>query len=149
MNIFIEYINDNIRVAEFIDNQFDILKNMGEESVLYDYDTFWSWWRKKIEYDNQEVSFIIITDKKEFIIPNDIVISKENSFRKQEINKLSLNRLDSNLKIISIPQKEIDIEFKKDTTKKEIKKDKPIILDTKNLSQYFRKKTREYKNEQR
>jgi hypothetical protein len=75
-------IKDEISAIEY-QNKLEYLKKDGEKRWQYDSD-FWEWFKDKIVYDNQELNFVIITDKDDFKIDDSIKISK--------IDKISTNQ---------------------------------------------------------
>jgi len=65
-NIYIlEIFNNKVRVLKYPNK---LLKREGEEFFNFD-DDFWDWFLRKIEYENEEIGFIIDTDMNEFAFP--------------------------------------------------------------------------------
>ena len=75
MLYLINYVDEEISVSFYGQKSFEILKNKGENRWQYQ-DNFWNWFKNKISYDNEEISFIIITNS-EFSIDKDIILSKQ------------------------------------------------------------------------
>jgi len=132
---------NNISIYEEVDGDIEALKNKGEKEQAYEPKIFWSWWKKKISYDYEEVSFFIVTDREEFPIPHDIIIAEKSTLPQNAINNL-LRTLPINLRVISIPEiKNLKINTKKVVKTKKIKKSENIF-EQPSLSNYFRSKTR-------
>jgi len=101
-SFFINHRDGNISLYEYADNELSIFKNKGEDEQTYEYDVFWDWWRDKVEYQEEEVSFLIATDEDEFDIPDNIKIATQNILSKKIISKkIEINF--RNLKIINYP----------------------------------------------
>jgi len=115
MDKFIIYFIDGF-ISVYYGDDFIPLKYEGEEKFKYSED-FWEWFKKKIEYSKEGLSFIVISDK-EFKIPEDIVISKKSRF-----TKLPSLKVPENFKIYTFP------EIKKDIEKITKKSDKKTFLD--------------------
>jgi len=60
---YIELQNNQISIKEKIKGDFQVLRREGEEEFFYD-DTFWEWFKDKIEYENEPLKFKIDSDKK-------------------------------------------------------------------------------------
>jgi len=114
MNFIINLKNNIIEIKNYNDDI--ILKREGEETFLYD-NSFWEWFKGKIGYDNEELSFIIITDKKQFLIDEKIKIPKVSGFKVKP--KLIISK---NLNLFSYPPLEL-------MAKKIIKTNKNTLLD--------------------
>jgi len=147
MNTFlIKLIENEIAIYENKDGYFIPLKHKGEEIQSYQEDTFWSWWKEKIEYDGRAVSFVLITDREEFVIPKNIAIEDENSFVKIAHINRRLSELSQGYNLLSFPHVE---DFKtppKCVEKQErVKKENSVIKED-SLVSYFRRKTDEYRD---
>ena len=146
MNSFVIYsFKENISVYEQISETLEPLKNKGEIEQKYNADLFWSWWKKKVEYQDEELSFIVITDNKEFSIPDDICIADKNSLSQNIINDL-LVKLPTNSKVLSFPKIEnLKINYVKVEEAKEENIEIPINIASPSLATFFRNKTNEMK----
>jgi len=146
MNSFVIYsFKENISVYEQISETLEPLKNKGEIEQKYNADLFWSWWKKKVEYQDEELSFIVITDNKEFSIPDDICIADKNSLSQNIINDLLL-KLPTNSKVLSFPKIEnLKINHVKVEESKEEKIEISINIASPSLATFFRNKTNEMK----
>jgi len=125
-SFFINHRDGNISLYEYADDELSIFKNKGEDEQTYEYDVFWDWWRDKVEYQEEEVSFLIATDEDEFDIPDNIKIATQNILSKKIISKkIEINF--RNLKLINYPlvEKQEVLSF----IKEEIKIDKSIQLE--------------------
>ena len=145
-SFLIKLVADEVVVYENEDARFIPLKHRGEEVQKYQEDSFWSWWREKIEYDGRAVSFVIITDREAFVIPENIVIEDENSFLKIAHINRRLSELSQGYNLLSFPHVE---DFKtppKCVEKQErVKKENSVIKED-SLVSYFRRKTDEYRD---
>lgn len=144
MDSFVIYsFNGNVSIYQQIDETLEVLKNRGEEEQNYNAHFFWSWWREKVEYEEEEVSFFVVTDNQEFTIPNDISIANKNSLSQNIINELLLT-LPLNSEVLTFPKIE-DLK----TTKRDEKVFKqeetkiPTTISNPSLATFFRKKTKE------
>lgn len=91
-SFFIYHKDGNISLYEYIDKELIVLRSKGEEEQTYGHDAFWDWWRDKVEYQDEEISFFIMTDQDSFDIPSDIRIAKQNILSKKIVhNKIDLN----------------------------------------------------------
>jgi len=101
-SFFIKHRDGNISLYEYIDEELSIFKNKGEVEQTYEHDVFWNWWRDKVEYQDEEVSFLIATDQDEFDIPDNIQIATQNILSKKIITKkIKINF--NNFKVINYP----------------------------------------------
>jgi len=125
-SFFINHRDGNISLYEYADDELSIFKNKGEDEQTYEYDVFWDWWRDKVEYQEEEVSFLIATDEDEFDIPNNIKIATKNILSKKIISK-KIEISFKNLKVINYPiiEKKEVLSF----IKEEIKINKSLQLE--------------------
>ncbi len=143
----VKFVDGYISTFEYEDDKFVPLTNKGERSWSYD-PSFWSWFKKKIEYDGEELSFIAISDQEDFCIPLscEISLSEVNNFDNYDCVDEELKPLCKGLHILSFPQRvQSSVE---DISDEEI--DTNIDLDDElsenGLASYFRQQTKEYKN---
>ena len=152
----ITYINKEITIARYRDGEFHVLKYKGEKVQEYEKDFFWEWFKQKIEYKDEPLSFVIISDQNFFLLP-ELTIAKEHGFAKDREMQSRLRELASLDKLLYIPQiQSISEEVKKPKQKKQLKptqktekKERTLQSQNENVSEFFRKKTREYNNEKR
>jgi len=125
-SFFINHRDGNISLYEYADDELSIFKNKGEDEQTYEYDVFWDWWRDKVEYQEEEVSFLIATDEDEFDIPDNIKIATQNILSKKIISK-KIEISFKNLKVINYPiiEKKEVLSF----IKEEIKINKSLQLE--------------------
>jgi len=144
MRSFIIYsFKENISVYEEIDTTLEPLKNKGEIEQNYNADLFWDWWKKKVEYQDEASSFLIVTDNKEFRIPDDICIADKNSLSQNLINDLLLT-LPNNSEVFTFPKIEnLKINYIKVEEFKEEEVVVPHNISNPSLATFFRKKTNE------
>jgi hypothetical protein len=116
MNKFIIYlIKGKIQVLYQKDEQPRLLSKEGEE--WFEYDTeFWDWFKQKIDYQDEPLSFIIISDQ-EFEIVKEIKIAEQSGFKEMPIltqypktEIISEPRIKENLKKI-IQKKQRELSF--------------------------------------
>ena len=81
--ILIKCFDSYISVKEEIDGEFISLRKLGEEKFKYD-DGFWKWFKKKIRYQNELLSFDVVSDMEDFNIDSDINVVEFN-LSKEEI----------------------------------------------------------------
>ena len=140
----INYLDEEISVSFYGEKSFETLKNKGENRWQYQ-DNFWNWFKNKISYDNEEISFIIITNS-EFSIDKDILLSKQHYIIN---NRGILNNILSeigNNQIYFYPEIE-DEEFINETVEDTIKEVKTKVVPKGTLAEYFIKKTTKYKED--
>jgi len=58
----ITIVNNQISLQEKIDNEFIPLRKEGEESFEFD-NSFWEWFKQKIEYDGELLEFVLNCDR--------------------------------------------------------------------------------------
>lgn len=140
------YIEDQISVCEFKDGRFIKCKNNGEDKWTFDYKQFWHWWKDRVEFaSDTKFSFVVLTDKKEFKIQDDIAIAENISFTASDI-KRDIKDIPSNLNLISYPagfQEDEDMFTQEECDMGDIK----LPSEDKNgyLKTYYDKKTEEHK----
>ena len=124
MKFILKIKNGFVEVSECVGDEIEILKREGEKRQIFNSE-FWEWFRKKIEYENEEVSFLIKSDVK-VDIPKFFNISKKNLFSKECLELFEDYR--------AIP------EIKKET-KKRIKKI--------TIQKIFKEETKGYRNDEK
>ena len=102
---FVIYILDN-KVKVYDDKREVYLKFEGEEEFPF-FSDFWEWFRDKIEYNDEEISFIIVANE-EIKIPSFFRLANESGFKK--IPKFLLSA--KNSKVFSYPPIKEKIEIK-------------------------------------
>lgn len=131
--------NSKIKIYEYDENQFKILKNNGESEQDFDSFIFWNWWKDKVNYQEEEVAFVVLTDE-DFLIPSDIIIADYISFSKKELKNF-IDNVSENLKMFSYPSKFFDLVLKNEEKQILIEKTEESVLNM-----YFKNKTKEMKN---
>jgi len=144
MYSFVIYsFKENISIYQQIDETLEPLKNRGEIEQNYNADLFWAWWKKKIGYEDEKLSFLVVTDNKAFKIPNDISIADTNGLSQNIINDL-LEKLPTNSEVITFPKiEELEIDYREVEESKEEEMVLPINTTNPSLATFFRKKTNE------
>ena len=104
------------------------------------------WWKDRVEFAfDTKFSFVVLTDKDEFKIQDDIAISENISFTANDI-KRDIKDIPSNLNLISYPagfQEDEDMFAQEECDKNDIKL--PSEDESEYLAKYYNKKTEEYK----
>jgi hypothetical protein len=127
MGIFLEVFDNRVKSYIFDGEKLSILRREGEEELDFD-ESFWEWLRGKIEYEGEEVSFLVVSDRDEFEIKG-FNIAKRNIFEGKEINH-------KKGKVFAFPFFEIE----------KIEEEKEVIQKSSTpLMEYFIKKSKEYK----
>ncbi len=120
--------------------KLEILKNYGEEYTKYDkYDVFWKWFKRKIEYEGEELCFIVSSCEEYFIVDEKINISSIHTLNEDEIKTILSTNEKLSTYLFCYPNMEINFEKKKEELTEIYDENK------KNIQNYFRKKTMEYK----
>jgi len=146
--IFLIYeIKNKITLYEYNKNKFNIIKNNGEESTNFsNKELFWEFWKDKVQYQDENVGFIILTDEDLFDIPNNIKLTNEIQIPTEAIESLIEIKNLRYKNLISYPtgfDKNIDVEFLENSSSENI--DKSIEENNSGrLREYFVKKTMEY-----
>jgi hypothetical protein len=144
INSFVIYsFKENISIYQQIDETLEPLKNKGEIEQNYNPHLFWSWWKKKVEYQDEELSFLVVTDNKEFRLPDDIGIADKNSLSQNIINDLLL-KLPSNSEVLTFPKiEDLEVDYTKVEESKDEELEIPMNMANPSLATFFRKKTNE------
>lgn len=141
MVTIIKYINENITVFSYENGIFTPLKYKGENFQKFQADNFWKWFDSKICYDNEAISFIILTDKKEFEIPNYFKLN--NSFKLDRNLREYIDKYLGNYFLLTKPTINITLETSKSDKNSSQKPSQKIKKGS--ISEYFLNKTKKYK----
>lgn len=144
-------LDSKITVSTCENGELSPLKREGEEEQKYEKNDFWNWFKEKIEYNNEELSFIVITNQKDFFIDKEITLSQINNFEKDLLCKKRIEKLNNKYPLLSFPSMKI-VNLTKN--KKNIKTPKKIIspkkvknITKKTVADIFNQQTQEYENE--
>ena len=113
--ILIRYFDSYISVQEEeVEGEFVSLKKFGEKHFKYD-NNFWQWFKKKIGYDNEPLSFDVISDVEDFTIDSEINVVEFNLSKEEIIleKELPLNKKSPK----ELPKKESLSEYYANRTK--------------------------------
>ena len=148
--IFLIYeIKNKITLYEYNKNKFNIIKNNGVESTNFsNKELFWEFWKDKVQYQDENVGFIILTDEDLFDIPNNIKLTNEIQIPTEAIESLIEIKNLRYKNLISYPtgfDMNIDVEFLEDNSLDKIDEPKEKENTSGDLREYFLNKTREYK----
>ena len=128
---FLFIFKDN-KVAVYLceDKEIINLRYEGEEFFEFD-ENFWNWFKKKIDYQGETLSFIIL-NRDNFSIPNDVKLKEKNEFCIDEID-LEFDEF------ISFPK----IELKKTKKLKPLKE----VKHKKTIADIYKEETKRYRSE--
>lgn len=146
--IFLIYeLKNKITLYEYANSEFKIKKNNGEENTLFSNKSdFWKFWENKVQYQDEDVGFIILTDEDTFSIPDNINIITDLQILKEDLKDFIEIKNLIYKNIISYPSNfdiNMDIEFLENSSSENI--DKSIEENNSgSLREYFVKKTIEY-----
>jgi len=146
----IQLVKNKIIVREYRDGSLHFLKNRGEKEQIYNEAKFWSWFKQKIEYNDEELSFIVVTDNKEFRIPTScqIKLHQTNVLDNDSYINNEIASISHALFVLSFPKRDTLSCASKTTQKveeQEMQKEEPLGENA--LVDYFRKQTQGYKDE--
>jgi len=144
-NYLIKYINNQISTYEIISTDIDIMMYQGEEKQKYNHNAFWEWFKRKIEYEDEALSFVMIYDK-ELTIDDSIKISTNHHLSSDEILDLIYEFKSSGLMVKTFPNVDLDIkiEYKKQIIPPLTNK-KTATPKKKSLQKYFKNQTARHK----
>jgi len=137
----ISLIDDHITIVEYQKSIQQSIKRNGEESWPYQVD-FWDWFRQKISYNHESISFIVITDREGFTIPEDTFnLAQINTLKGCHIQKDDTHRL------LTFPALDVDDEKKLHTQISGERVCAPSAIKEHSLQRYFIQKTQRYHDE--
>jgi len=144
-NYLIKYINNQISTYEILSTDIDIIMYQGEERQKYNHNAFWKWFKRKIEYEDETLSFVVIYDK-ELAIDDSIKISTHHHLSSDEILDLIYEFKSSGLMVKTFPN--VDLAVKIESKKQIIPpltNKKTATLKKKSLQKYFKNQTARHK----
>jgi len=98
----IKYIDNQISVFEYENNSLTPIKHRGESAQKFVAPDFWSWFKNKIEYEEEPLSFIVLCDAV-LKIDDSIKLAKKHFLSQSQIEEIFYEEDLSNLKILSFP----------------------------------------------
>jgi len=146
----IQLIKNRVVVSEYADGTLTVLKKKGEKEQVYHELKFWSWFKQKIEYKDEELSFVVVTDNEAFFIPESCQINlhKTSALDKDSYINNEIISISNGLFVLSFPKRDT-LSFESETAEKreelEVQKEEPLSDNA--IAGYFRKQTKDYKNE--
>jgi hypothetical protein len=150
---FIVLVNGKITISGCKDGEFSPLKREGEEEQNYNEKEFWGWFKEKIEYDNEKLSFVVVSDREDFSIDKEIKISEKNSFENDNLCKKKIEKLNSKYPLFFFPFIQIEVTIPKknkiEIPKKTISEKKVKNITKKTIADIFNRQTQEYENDKR
>ena len=132
MDFLFIFKDEKIAILRCENNEFIPIRYEGEEFVDFK-DNFWEWFKGKIEYQNEPLSFVVL-NKSSFFIPNDIKLKSKNNFCIEKIDFEYENIL--SFPKVNLPQKKVK---KLKPLKKEIKTKKTLI-------DFYKEETKRYQD---
>lgn len=136
-------IDGKVSVSYCEDGEIVVLKNEGEEEWEFDENEFWEWFKEKIDYSNEELSFVVVSDR-DFKIDKSIKLNKINAFEKDELCKEKIKSINLKYPLATFPS----INFH--NSKNLIKKPEKIKnITKKTIADVFLRITKEYENEKK
>jgi hypothetical protein len=157
-SFLIKLVADEVVIYENDNGDFIALKHRGEEVQAYEKENFWSWWEQKVEYDERAVSFVVITDREEFVIPENIATDNDNAFLKIAHIESRLSDLARGHRLLFFPEIESFktrpkmVKKKEQLVKENVLENKEnlvkesILINKESLASYFRRRTDEYQD---
>ncbi len=148
-SFFIHFVNKEISISQYNDGNWVVLKNRGEELQVYHEGKFWQWFLEKIEYQQEKLSFVIVTDNKDFIIPDSssILLNDLNPMLQDEVFHGNLSRKSQGYFILCFPQREcLDVQAVISEPKKEHAEQHLKEKTDLDVASFFRTQTEHYKN---
>jgi len=136
------------RVKIFDLAQKEYLKNNGEHIWDYDEGEFWNFFCKKIAYDGEKLSLLILTDQSDFHIPSSIQLHQENKITQEDYRNFIVNI--EGIHIITMPHIAFSTKpfNKKRKACKETKEDILKISSHNIAVTYYQEKTTKYERDQ-
>ncbi len=135
----IKLANGRVQIFDF--TQQECIKNNGEQTWDYDEQKFWQFFCKKIGYDGEALSFIILTDQTDFLVASCIDLNHENSITQEAYDHFVVNQ--PNINILTKPP----ISFQQKPQKIVAKKQQENFFKPSKDNaavKYYTKKTAEY-----
>jgi hypothetical protein len=140
MLYLIKYVKNKIALLEYESDMksFMPMKKNGEVWQEYEEEAFWQWFKKKIEYEGEALSFVIMSESEHFSISQTIQLSKRNFIQNRtDIYQLVLNEIASRTQLSFFPPI-------KQTMAKQRKSKKKSPPKKESLSEYYAQKTKRY-----
>jgi len=128
-----------VQIIDLVQKEY--LKNNGEQTWDYHEDEFWQFFCKKIDYDGEALSFIILTDQSDLPVSSSIHLNHENSITQEAYDHFVVHQ--SNINILTKPP----ISFRRNPQKKVNKKQQENFFKPSKDNaavKYYTKKTAEY-----
>jgi len=144
----IKLIKNRVTVSEYAEGSLTVLKNRGEKEQTYHEVKFWSWFKQKIEYEDEELSFVVITDNEEFLVPPSAQINLHQTSTLDNDSYINdaIISMSHGLFVLSFPQRStLHVQKVTEETQEEEIPEEPLSENA--LASYFRKQTQGYKNE--
>lgn len=133
---FIKFFNNIISVYECSESKQTVLKNMGEDSHKFEYEVFWSWWKKKVEYQDEPSIFVVATDQDSFDVPDDIKISSATNIGNE--HSYLFDDLPKSFKVLTKPE---EIQYTIDLPEKIDSHVRKVPRNNNSLEDYFVRET--------
>jgi hypothetical protein len=143
----IEYFEGQVSVSLYDNGDIEIIKNKGEKAWRYQ-NNFWDWLKKKISYDSEEISLVVISNMdEEFSIDKSLKLSKEHYLMKyKDIFHELNNKKGDDGKLYFYPKID-EKEFIDGVDKNSNNSRQKIIVEKGSIADYFMQKTQGYQKE--
>ncbi len=142
MLYLIKLINQKVSLLEYdpLNNTFVQIHKNGEAWQAFEEKTFWQWFKKKIDYDKETLSFAIVSDVPTFTIDPTLLLCKaHHATQKASIVKELLEEVEEHTTLSMIPH--FDYTLPPKVSKKKISK--KVMKES--LTQYYINKTKSYR----
>lgn len=137
----IKVYNKDISVFEISSDDISVLKFKGEAKQIYDEDSFWAKFKNKIQYENEELCFVVNTNHEDFKIEKSIRIAKQQYLDDLNLQDVIFNYIEESFKTFYIPNIKDDITSKNEVTTSSKKIKDVSIQGNLNLQDYYKKET--------
>jgi hypothetical protein len=127
----IKYRENKISIFEYEETGLIVMRNKGESSWKFENSSFWNWFKEKIEYEGEKLSFIVLC-KDEFEINNSIKISDEHGLSQKQMEDILYDEDLSKFDIFQFPNQykindiKSSIQNRKQVIQKEYEKEKQL-----------------------
>ncbi len=114
MNCYLIHLNSDGETSVYgvsSSLELKVIQNNGEEYTKYnEYDSFWKWFKDKIEYENEELCFIVSSNDEDFIVDKSINISSNHLLDEAKIKTILIKNQKIAKYFSSYPNTELSFE---------------------------------------
>ncbi len=145
---FIALHNGNIAISRCENGAYVSIKKEGEDEQPYHPSEFWEWFKEKVDYDDEALSFIVVCDVDTFTIAKEIRLAKTNAFTNDASCLSKIEKYQNMFTLLSFPKIEkLDIRKKSHPKKSKTPKKEMKIITNTTIADIYTKETMEYKND--